>query len=83
MTEPVYDYSLAKDRLWRRFELTIPLGKPVVVHYRDLVLRDDQRVIGVPAHNKRHVIYVMVQPGQMRAIPKACVIDIKPLYPNA
>lgn len=70
------------DPLFRRFELTIPLKKPVVVRYRDLMTSKEIEVSGLPMHNLVHVLYLMTMPGRMIAIPKSSVESIRALYPE-
>lgn len=70
------------EHLFRRFELTIPLKRPLVVRYLDLVTSHEVEISGLPAHNRAHVLYVLTSPGRMVAIPKSSVRNIKPLYPR-
>lgn len=70
------------EHLFRRFELTIPLKRPLVVRYLDMVTSHEVEISGLPAHNRAHVLYVMTSPGRMVAIPKSSVRNIKPLYPR-
>lgn len=77
-TVPAYQL----EHLFRRFELTIPLRRPLVVRYLDMVTSHEVEVSGLPAHNRAHVLYVLTSPGRMVAIPKSAVRAIRALYPR-
>lgn len=68
-------------RLFRRFELTIPLRRPVRVHFKDLVSKP-QAIEGLPYRLLADVLYLQVAPDRLVALPRALVTDIKPVFPR-
>ena len=65
----------------RRFELTIPLRKPVIVDFRGITCREDHSVTGLPYAVRGGVIYVMVQPAWLQPIAQAHILDIRLAFP--
>jgi hypothetical protein len=63
-------------RMFRRFELTIPLKRAVVITYRNDLSRVVLQLTGLPAVHKADMIYLWTAPKQMVPIPKCFVIDI-------
>lgn len=84
MTRP--DYSGAgvgyRARLCRRFELTIGKHTPLVVRYHDAMGINERIAIGIPHSVRAEMLFVLVKPRYLQAVPKQCVIDIRPLYPE-
>ena len=67
-------------RFVRRFELTIPLKKPLIVTYRHVLTGDEFVVMGLPAGVRQKVIYVRENPGKLVVVPISCILDIKPVW---
>jgi hypothetical protein len=73
------------DRLCRRFELTIPLQRPVVVTYSHWVrFWETHQAVGLPHQisKSRQVLFVLSFNGVLHSVPKGCIIDIHALYPR-
>ena len=71
-----------RDRLFRRFALTIPTGRRVTVKWRlHLHETQDRVTTGRPYLELRDVVYVDVA-GNLVAIPKASVRSIESAEPT-
>lgn len=67
-------------RLAKRFELTIPLKKPLTVKYRHVIKDEFFEVTGLPERVRRDIIYVRENPSKIVPVPIACIVDIKPAW---
>jgi hypothetical protein len=71
-------------RLVRRFRLTIPLGRPVVVEYLDATMTSERTAVGLPHAVRDDVLHLRTGERYRNTtiIPKACIISIRGLKEN-
>ena len=79
-SRPRFPSALEQRRLARRFELTIPLRKPLTVKYRHVMKDEFFEVTGLPERVRREIIYVRETPDKIVPVPIVCIVDIKPAW---
>ncbi len=70
-----------RERLIRRFAATIGRSTPLKLTHYDVLGSKVIETIGLPERALQDVLYVMIRPGHMRAVPAINLIDIQRLYP--
>lgn len=72
--------AVSKRVLFHRFKLTIATQMPVIVHHADVMAINEQRTIGIPFRITDDVLFLKMSNGNIKAIPKAVVINIQGIF---
>lgn len=70
-------YGPDRERMFRRYALSIPLQRRVVVVFRDDVHTEQRRIYGIPYRCMPHILYLQVSDHRVVGIPKGLVITIE------